>query len=51
VAGSAALVSTSLAQSLSPQVATAADPVADAAATLGHDLDRIFRFVQEDVRY
>lgn len=54
-AGSPWLSATAFGQSQSPSAsgepAAAVDPIADLAASLGHDLERIFRFVQEEIRY
>lgn len=54
-AGSPWLSATAFGQSQSPSAsgepAAAVDPIADLAASLGHDIERIFRFVQEEIRY
>jgi hypothetical protein len=49
-AGASALGRTAAAQSPAPTAAIS-DIVADLAASLGHDPERIFRWVQEEVRY
>lgn len=48
-AGSGRLMSSVLAQS--PRAAPATDPIADLAASLGHDIERIFGFVRDEIRY